>query len=512
MSTKVDWLLKGEPREAQIEAIRRSYYGEALWDRSPTKFPNEESNPRQLHNGPRKGWGHFLQMRLGKTPTFLNEFALFRRDFDYKWSVVFTPAKFKLDWPLEADRFGLDAPSHAFRSTEHEKAQSFIDKNQKTGGLIAVNYEALRYKKNLAILEQVIGDRTFLGADESVIIKNPESIYTDRCLMLSKDAGAIRAMSGKPIIHGPHDIWSQMRFYHELDGINYYAWRGSYCKLGGFKGKQVIGIREEKKERFYSTIEKSCWMPRRVDWMKTFGVDYVERYMPLEDEQMRLYRQMQEDFLVELANGTIISADQIVGKLLKMQQISSGFLYDEFGKIHWLVPPTKNTKLQGIKEILTNELPPDEKALIFTCFTPFTNLLREELKEFGVAGIWKGQTDEELIEEKRRFNNDPNCRVFYANTKAVKYGNTLMGTPDNPCTNLIFAENWYSLDDRAQGEERPQGSGQVAPLTVWDFLCTPHDRAPVRAMQRKEDISAMLMRYDRATGILPPKPELAPES
>lgn len=501
--TKVDWLLNMEPRAAQIEAVRRSYYGEALWDQNPEKWPEAVPNLRKLHNGPRKGWGHFLQMRLGKTPTFLNELMLYRRDYDFKWGVVFTPPKFKLDWPLEAERFGLNLPSFAFNSTKCDEAAAFIRKNP-NGGLLAVNYEATRYEKNLAIIESVVNDRCFLGTDESVNIKNPQSMYTKAISAFSKDAGALRLMSGKPVVHGPQDYYSQLRFIGELDGMNQWSFRNTFCKMGGFQGKQVKGTKNE--ERLYAIIDKCSWAPRRVDWMQTFGIDYVERAIALPDAQMKLYHTMQEDFLVELQDGTVVSADIIVGKLLKMQQISSGFLYDEQGKTHFLVAHDKNVKALEAKAILENELPDNEKMLIFTYFAPSIDILFETLKDFNPRGIRPGMTDEQIIEQKFQFNNDPTCRVFIANSKAVKYGHTLMGTPECPCTAEVFYENHYSLDDRAQCEERSQGAGQVGNLTVFDFICTKHDRAPVRALQRKEDISAAMMRYDRTTGLLPPPP------
>lgn len=507
MPVNVEWLLKGEPRAAQIEAVRRSYYGEAYWDQNPEKFCDAKPNLRSLGDRPHKGWGHFLQMRLGKTPTFLNEFMLYRRDFGYRWGVVLTPPKFKLDWPLEADRFGCELPTLSFDSSRAGDALRFIGKHPK-GGLIAINYEALRYKKNLEILQEVIDDRTLFGTDESVNIKNPESMYTKAALALGKDAGALRIMSGKPVIHSPYDYWSQLRFIHELDGFNQYAFRNTFCKMGGFQGKKPLGVKNE--ERLFPILDACSWAPRRVDWMETFGIDYVERMVTLPSEMLRMYRQMQEDFLTTLHDGTVITADQIVGKLLKMQQISSGFLYDEFGKYHELCSATQNPKIQEVIEILKTELPDNEKLLVFTCFTPSTEMLWRELEAAGYqpAGIRKGMGNEELITEKNRFNNDPACRVFIANGKSVKYGNTLMGTPTHPCTAECFFENWYSLDDRAQCEERPQGAGQITDLTVFDLMATPHDRVPIRALQRKEDVSAAMMRYDRSTGILPPKPEL----
>jgi len=66
------WMLNGEPRPVQVEALKRSYKKE--------------------------GWGHFLDMRLGKTATVINEFAQYIHDFDMRYMLVLTPNRFKPDW------------------------------------------------------------------------------------------------------------------------------------------------------------------------------------------------------------------------------------------------------------------------------------------------------------------------------------------------------------------------------------------------------------------------------
>lgn len=498
----VDWLLKGKPRAVQVEALRRSYCGEALWDVNPD-FPSAplESVLRALpgRDGPRLGWGHFLQMRLGKTPVALNEFELYRRDHHFKRAIMFSPNKYKDAWASEAERFGLSVPALAFESSDIERAQRFVKRNSEF--LLSVNYEALGYKKNLAFLEGLCGPDTFIGADESIHLKNPSGKYVTGAIPLAKLCGARRAYSGKPITQGPHDLWGQLRFIHGIEGVNPVTFRNTYCKMGGFQGKKVVGVKNE--EALQTILNECSWSARRTKWLTTPGVDYAERRITLAPEQMRLYKQMQEDFLILLENGTLVTAEQIVTKLIKLQQISSGFIIDEDRKVHELVPIEQNAKAQEIKTMLDEEI---EGKTIIICHHSRSILLMKQLLEKYEPAIIAGGTDAEA--EKARFNSDPNCRVMIGQTKAIKYGHTLMGGMDDPCSTILVYENTYSLDDRSQLEERPQGAGQQLPIIIWDFLSTPQDAAPIRALQRKEDVAALLMRYDRSTGILPPKPEL----
>ena len=502
----IDWLLKGEPREAQLEALRRSYRGIATRDAVDGPVFHR---PIEGHTGdPAKGWGHFLEQRVGKTPTDLNEFMLLRRDFGFKWHIVLVPNAFKDDWPLEAEKFGIDCAAMAMESSKRHLTQKFIDKNKANGGLIAVNYEALRYKDNLAILGQVTGPLTMIGADESISIKNHDSGDTKAAIALAKECKVRRAMSGKPISQGPHDLWAQLRFIAQIEGWNPFAFKNAFCQMGGFQGKQILGSKNE--DRLHKIQDVCSWNARKVDWLKTPGKDYApERMVALLPDQLVIYKRMQEEFLCEVADGTIIAADQIITKLIKMQQIASGFIIDEDGKIHDLMPVDKNPKILEVRKMLSEEIRLDAggKVIIVCHFRRSMELLEEALGQYRPALIrgkdWHRSNDRDIISEKKRFNEDPNCHIMIGQEQALRYGHTLMGSEDHPCHNEIYYENNYSLNDRSQTEERAQGAGQTAPITIWDFIATEKDRETIQALQRKEDVASVVLRYARGTGVLP---------
>lgn len=501
------WLLRTDPREVQIEALRRSYAGFALYDTRSTEEAEAEQRFKFLRTGPARGWAHFLQQRLGKTPIMLNEFELFRRDHGFKWMIQLTPARFKEDWPLEAEKFGASFPGHSFQSSKRKAASQFVHQARKEGGIIAVNYEALKSEETLRFLGDLTGELVYIGADESVNIKTPGSAQAKGAVQLAKMCAARRLASGKPATQGAHDFWMQLRFIGAISGFDYTIWRNQFCTMGGFQGKIVTGYKNEKE--LYEILDPMSWSARRTEWMTTHKTDYAVRRVDMLPEQAALYKQMQTEFLIELQDGTVITADQIVTKLLKLQQISSGFIIDEQSKEHLLMPLDKNPKINEVIRMLEEEV--DGKVIIFAHFTKSMDNLLEALKKYQPAIIrgeaWHKKNDRDTQAEKNRYNNDPACRVMIGQEKAIKYGHTLMGNEADPCLTEFFYENSYSLDDRSQCEERPQGAGQQGSITVWDFIASEQDMAPVRALQRKEDVSSVLMRYVRENGILPPPPE-----
>jgi hypothetical protein len=441
-------------------------------------------------------------MRVGKTPTHLNEAALLRRDFDTRWHIVLAPNAFKPDWPLEAEKFGYPADAIAMDSSNRKQVQRFIDGHQKLGGMIAVNYEALGSDANLALLDQIV-DGCLIGADESISIKNNKSGYSRAALALSKRAAFRRIMSGKPITQGAHDLYMQLRFIGLLNGIEFTVFRNTYCAMGGFMGKQIVGIKNE--DQLHSILDANAFRGRKIDWLKTPGRDYFERRLQLLPDQQRLYDQMQQDFLVELGDGTIVSADQVITKLMKMQQISSGFIIDEEGKVNELVTVDRNPKAAEVKRALEQDL--DTKLIVVCHYQHSLNILERALAEFQPAVIrgdqWHTKNGRDKISEKARFNGDRGCRVLLGQERALCYGHTLMGNRDDPCFTTFFYENNYSLNDRSQCEERNQGDGQQSPIAIMDFISTQQDLSVIRSLQRKEDVASTLLQYAREQGVLP---------
>lgn len=492
-----DWLLKGDPREVQLEALRRSYMGYALLDHK-----DDEERFHRIRNGPARGWGFFMEMRLGKTPAALNEFELFVRDHEFERAIILAPNAFKWTWPLEAERFGSSIDMSVYDGNRRLLQQLARQKRF----MLSINYEALRSEDVLSWLEDQCGNRTAIYADESITIKGFGTKISDNALQLAKKCRARRALTGKPITQGPHDAYTQLRFINQLEGEMYTNFKSTYCQLGGFQGKTVIGVK--KPQELSAILHEASFVARKTRWMKTPGVQYGERFLDMLPEQKALYDRMEAEFIVELENGTIITADQIVTKLLKMQQVASGFMYDEHRVAHWVVPTEKNPMVNAIRTLMEEEL--EGKLIIVAHYQPTMDLLLKALERYQPAVIrgqeWHRKNKLGIEEEKARFNNDPACRVLIGQEVSLRYGHTLMGNPKDPCYTMAFVENNWSLNDRSQCEQRPQGAGQEYPIDVIDFFMSEQSLKIVRAIQAKEDVSALLLGYAREEGVLPRGP------
>jgi hypothetical protein len=480
----VDWLLSLPPRQAQLEAVSRAYYGKIIKD-SIDEFPLPRDIPAATTR-PCKGYAHFLQMRLGKTAVALNEFALFRRDWGFRRMIVIAPNKYKADWVSEAARFGLEIPGHVFESRKRADAAAFVKENDEC--LISVNYEALVSHDSAATILTAVNDDTMLVFDESILIKNRAAITTKRAIVLAKRAGAVRLLTGKPMVQGPQDFYAQLNAIGLMTGMSFFAFRNQFCIMGGYLGKQVVGVKNAT--RLNEIVETRGFVAKRSDWMDTHAVDYEIRKVDMTVEQRRAYKEFDEEFSLEVS-GQLISAEQAVTKAMKLQQISSGFLLDSFRTPHTLVPMEHLPKFLDMIEQLENEV--EGKAIILANFNHTINELMRLLGPKRSAIIRGGMDAREAQHEKQRFNETKDCRFIIGQFKAIKYGHTLMGNAEDPCLDTFYFENSYSLDDRAQTEERNQGAGQLGRTHIVDYVTNPVDKKIVKALQRKESISAAII-------------------
>lgn len=492
------WVLDCEPRPVQLEAIRRSVYGYKGHDNKDDELQFEHLREQV----PATGWGHFLEMRLGKTPTTLNEFELLRQEGYVDRGILVVPQSYKGTWGKEIQKF-LPSTNYVVLDTSssaRKDAEALVKAKE---GLLVMNYEAFRSEATMEIVSKHTGPSTYVAYDESISLKGHNSGFTKSAINLSSECAIKRGLTGKPITQGPQDLWGQLRSMGQINGDVYHAFRNRYCKMGGFKNKKVVGTRNE--ERLSSLLHSTTFIARKPDWMHDHGVQYVEAYYDMTPEQKQVYVDFEKDFMTELENGDVVTAEQIVTRLLKQQQIASGFIYDEDRVARWIIEPRRVPKTIRLLDMLETEL--TGKVVVPYQYRATGAELAKILEPYSPALIMgtKDMKDRELDidAEKARFNGDPKCRVILAQTRAAKFGHTLVGHPGHECYDTFIYENTYNLDDRAQIEQRNQGGHQERPTNVMDFIGSPMEERIIAALRFKEDISATVIGYARDQGVLP---------
>jgi SNF2 family DNA or RNA helicase len=459
------------------------------------------------------GFAYYCEMGLGKTLTALTEFVDLTESLpepEVTRMVVVCPNSFKSGWVDEIKKHDIRVHPHIFESGSMYNGH-FLSITFEKPPVLIVNYEAIRSVETQAYIGKfVAGRNAMIVLDESVQIKTFDSLQTKAALKLAGNFKYRRILSGKPVTGGPHDLWAQMKFIGANVG-NYYPFKTTYCRMGGFKAKKVVGTQNE--ELLAAKIDQYIFRASKKDWTDLPPKLYTSREYQLTPELKRQYQSMENDFVLWLNETENVAVDAFITKYIKLAQIQAGFIIKEDGTTEELVPPDKNPRFKLVREIIEEV---SGKVVVPYIHKYTLSLLERALAEYKPATIKGNMSDDEILANKAAFANNKDCRVILVQTRAGKYGHTLLGGEDvmDRCSTMVFAENSYSLDDRSQIEDRIHRHGQTADSCLYvDVWGTPLDRRVTAALQAKEEISQAVFAYfktslsslqvDRAPSIQP---------
>jgi len=229
--------------------------------------------------------------------------------------------------------------------------------------------------------------------DEIHRIKSPGGVASMFAKRLRGKADRILGLSGTPMPHSPLDIYAQMRAIDPtIFGTSYSAFKAAYAVMGGFQNKQVlryINLDELTKKFFehahYVSADDALDLPPYSD---------ITVECTLDPKTMQIYHQLDKDFIAEVDSG-VITVDNALEKLLRLQQITTGHVVFEDKKEKYI----DNNKIDTMLEIV-EDLNPTEPVVIFYLFKQEGDRLAEGLKKLKrtVARISGAVDEQELFE------------------------------------------------------------------------------------------------------------------
>lgn len=455
------WGLAGKPYQVQVEAFKRS----AGHDK----------------------YAFFLQMGLGKTALVLWEYI--ERFTDCPTVFVFCPNSFKLDWALAGPQWGINSftysvwPRDALRAGTSEAPHWNV-----------INFESVRAGAFTKIKQLMNDNPSVLIVDESSAIKNFQSQTAKAVVDLSKRAKVVRLLNGTPMTQNVLDLFSQLKCVGELDGMNPYAFKYKFAVLGGYMGRQVIGVKNE--DELHAIQERCSFRALKKDWSDLPDKIYVPMHLEMSDNQRKHYREMLLEFYT-MVKDQEFDAPMVLTQMDKLRQIASGVLLSG-DKSVILDPVDKNPKIRAMFDLLNNG---PGKMVVSHFYKVTGNNLYVTLtdKGFNPARISGGMKPQHIVDEKNKFNNDPSCRVMVAQITAASKGHTLLGGEgDDRCNRMLFFDHTFSLLDRSQMEDRIHRGAQDKACLYYDPILSPIDQAQLTALTKKKDMAALIVDTVRA--------------
>jgi len=319
----------------------------------------------------------------------------------------------------------------------------------------------------------------FIVADESTRIKNPGAKTSKAVHSIARKCRYRMILTGSPVTQNPLDLYSQYKMLDEsIFGSSFYAFKNRYAVLGAFH--QPVAYKNMPE-----LIEKAHSIAYRVT--KADALDLPETIdeihpITLEPKALKQYREFVKDSYLELSKGEVV-ATNILTRILRLQQMTGGFIRadDETERYEQL----SSAKLEALEDILDSVLESGEKLVVMARFIPEIEQIKKlfENRMVGHATIHGSTRDR--AEEIRRFQEDPECRVFLGQIQTTSMGITL--TAASTC---VFYSLSYNYADYIQAKARIHRIGQKNKCVYIHLVAKGTiDETVHTALQKKEDIA-----------------------
>lgn len=253
--------------------------------------------------------------------------------------------------------------------------------------LLVVNYDS--------VWRQPLGDVLYEGAkrglidmvvlDESHRAKAAGSKVSKYLAMLGSRVRYRLCLSGTPMANSPLDVYGQYRFLdRSIFGTNHERFLQAYAVMGGPERRFVVGYKNQQDlmERFRS-VAYTCRIEDVADRAK-LPTQLPDVVLPVQlpARDARTVRKLAREFVAECGDGFAVASNVLV-RLLRMQQIASGFCQVTDGPGGEEREQTLNTsKSDSLSDFLA-DLPPGERLVVFCVFRHDLDMVSEAAKAHG---------------------------------------------------------------------------------------------------------------------------------
>jgi len=442
----------------------------------------------------------FCEMGTGKSKILIDNFAMLYDKGEIDGVLVVAPKGVYKNWQRKEvpehlpEHIVADivvwSPNHTKRQLEHLEIALKDDDNLK---VLIMNVEAFSTDKGVEFAKQFLRKRkVFMAVDESTTIKNRSAKRTKNIVNVGGLAKYRRIATGSPITKTPMDLYSQCDFLdpHLLGFGSFFSFQARYCKMwrrsvGTHSFNQVVGYQNLEEltnnlDRFsYRILKKDCLdLPEKI---------YIKRLVELTPEQRRVYDQLKTIALAVLEQGVVTAANALT-QILRLQQVCSGFLKTDDGKMESLPSNKLSELMEALEEV-------DGKVIIWANYThDIESIARAIKKEYGDNSVrtYYGDTKAEDRQQIVTDFQDPKnpLRFFVGQPRTGGYGLTL-----TEAKTVIYYSNSYDLEVRLQSEDRAHRIGQKNNVTYIDIVTEGTvDEKILSALRDKIDIASTVLK------------------
>lgn len=343
---------------------------------------------------------------------------------------------------------------------------------QRRMSISVINYESLWREPFASWALDTEFDMVVL--DELHRIKAAKGKTTKFCEKMGRTVPYRLGLTGTPLPHSPLDVFGQYRFLDAgIFGTTVTKFRSDYAVMGGFENHQVLNFKnlDNLAAKMYSigyrVMSKDVFdLPPFQDITRTFQMT---------PEDMSLYRQMEEEFCVQLKDE-IITADNALVKILRLQEMTSGFLAGN------LISNGKKNLLDDTIE----DFPKDEPLVIFARFTnDLVNVKAIAEKQGRRYAELSGNAHDLAMWQKGQ-----------ADVLGVQIKSGREGVDFTRARYCLYYSLGHSLGDYNQSRKRVDRPGQVREGAYYHLIAKGTiDEVVMKALAKREEVVESVLRH-----------------
>jgi SNF2 family DNA or RNA helicase len=432
-------------------------------------------------------FAYFMEQGTGKTKVAIDEMGELAAAKEIDLGLVIAPNGVHRNWHGEVGVHmseAVPAEVMVYRSGNPDKAIKQVRELLSKKGvlpIVSMNVEAMSTESGFTFARRLLASRqrACVVVDECQKISNPTAGRTKHVVELSKRSAIRRVLTGTMWHEGLERIYAPFRFLDKriLGHNSYSSFRAEYCIMGGFENRSIVDYRNM--EGLRALIDPSSFEVLKKECLDLPDVMDIEQEVELSPEQARTYRKLKEELIIELESGGLVDATIVASRLLRLQQILSGFLRADDGSVLVMPCPRAEHCAELVEEARG-------KVIVFCRFQYDVELLMETLgkRKIGAVPYYGPISEEERARNLARFRSDPACRAIVMTESTGGTGLTL-----NEASTTIFYSHGWSFESREQAKARNHRIGQSDKVTHFSlYAAGTLDRYILKKLMAKQSL------------------------
>ncbi len=213
-------------------------------------------------------------------------------------------------------------------------------------------------------------------------------------------------------------------------------------------------------------------------------------YVDLSDEQLKLYQEIaieSKNVLNEEGGSFYIHVFALLNKLKQVCDHPSLIHKDEGS-----YEKHQSGKWDLFVELLEESIATNQKVVVFSQYLKMLDIIEDYLKKQNIAFAGIRGTTKDRKDEVKRFQEDPDCRVFVASLQAAGVGIDL-----TKASVVIHYDRWWNPAKENQATDRVHRIGQTRGISVFKFVAKDTIEEDIHALiEKKKDLISNVVGFD----------------